>query len=134
MIDLRTELLRLADHLAVAVFQYTTEDELQAAVTAELARVGASPVREYRLSDGRSRVDIWLTPFEDWDLPVTQGVALELKIDGTAADVRRQLDRYAACPEVEGIILVTTRSKHHHLPPTMNGKPVLLCSLIGAGL
>jgi hypothetical protein len=57
-----------------------------------------------------------------------------VKIAGTWANVVRQLTRYAKCPEIAALVLVTTRVAHHHLPADIEGKPVHLLSLIGAAL
>ena len=61
-------------------------------------------------------------------------VGVEVKTGGGRNDVVRQLTRYAHCPEVDELVLVTTRAKHHHMPAEVAGKPVHLVSLIGAAL
>lgn len=101
---------------------YRDEYDLQTAIA---DRLGDTIVREHDLSDGRSRVDLWHP---------TAGIAIEVKINSTRADVIRQLIRYAHCPEVAGIILITTRARHHHLPAELNGKPTRLLTLIEAGI
>ena len=56
------------------------------------------------------------------------GVGMEImrgKIE--FARVKEQLRKYAACPQVEGLILVTEKTVP--LPHTMNGKPVRLICL-----
>jgi hypothetical protein len=103
---------------------FVHEHELQAALAEALAAADVEATREVRLSDGRSRID----------LLTTTGVGLEVKIDGSWADVVRQLTRYAKCPEIHELILVTTRVRHHHLPAALEGKPIHLLSLIGAAL
>lgn len=101
---------------------YRDEYDLQTAIA---DRLGTIVDREHDLSDGRSRVDLWHP---------TAGIALEVKINSSRADVIRQLTRYAHCPEVAGIILITTRARHHHLPAELNGKPTRLLTLIEAGI
>ena len=56
-------------------------------------------------------------------------IAMEIKIKGATADVRRQLWRYAEHEAVRAILLVTTRSlQAAQIPEEMNGKPVrVLC-------
>lgn len=99
---------------------YRNEEELQALLYAELVAAGVQSEREVRLSDGRSRIDI-----------LAGRVGIEVKVKGSLADVRRQLSRYAATGDVDELILVTTRSAHHRIPPTLAGVPLVLCSLVG---
>jgi hypothetical protein len=107
-----------------APLTFVHEDGLQAGLAAALAAAGEPARREVVLSDGRSRID----------LLTDAGVGIEVKIDGSWANVVRQLIRYAKCPEISELVLVTTRAKHHHVPDTLEGKPVHLLSLIGAAL
>ena len=56
------------------------------------------------------------------------GVGIEIKRGKIEiARVKEQLRKYAACPQVEGLILVTEKTVP--LPHTMNGKPVRLICL-----
>ncbi len=96
----------VAGLLRDAAFQWTTEAELQAALAAALDDFAVYPEREVSLSDGRSRVDL-----------MAGGVAIEVKTAGGWADVLRQLTRYAKCPEVRSLVLVTTKAQHTELIP-----------------
>lgn len=107
-----------------APLTFVHEDELQAGLAAALAAAGELARREVVLSDGRSRID----------LLTDAGVGIEVKVDGSWANVVRQLIRYAKCDEVTELILVTTRVRHHSIPTVIDGKPVHLLSLIGAAL
>lgn len=51
-------------------------------------------------------------------------IAVELKVDGSAIEVMRQLQRYAQHPDVAALLLVTTKNKHLAMPATLSGKPV----------
>jgi hypothetical protein len=119
-----------------AAITYTNEDDLQAALAAIF---DVTPEwraqREVRLSDGISRIDLVIKP-DILGLIIDARTGIEVKIDGSLASVIRQLDRYAACPEIDELILVTTRAKHHHIPRTLGarGIPVHLVSLIENGL
>lgn len=56
------------------------------------------------------------------------GVGIEVKRGNVdRARIRQQLQRYAACEAVEGLVLVTEKTVD--LPRTMNGKPVCLVCL-----
>jgi len=90
----------------------TDERELQDAIEQMLSEHSLTFSREYRLSE-RDRPDFFLN-----------GVALEVKMAGSAPQVMRQLWRYAESPEVERIVLVTTRSQLRTMPDAMMLKPV----------
>lgn len=109
--------------LDTADLTFVSEDDLQAELLRALTEHGIPATREHHLSDGRSRIDLWADP-----------IAIEVKIDGGWADVTRQLTRYAHCPEVTELILISTRVKHHAVPSELVGKRVHLFSLIGVGL
>ncbi|WP_174774606.1 MULTISPECIES: DUF6085 family protein [unclassified Cryobacterium] len=102
---------------------YANEDDLQAGLHAALTAAGIASTREVRLSDGISRIDL-----------VCGTVGIEVKIKGSAASVYRQLKRYSLCDELSALILVTTKASHHPIAQELNGKPVLLVSLIEGGL
>lgn len=99
---------------------YRNEEELQSLLHAQLIAAGIHSEREVRLSDGRSRIDI-----------LAGRIGIEVKVKGSLADVRRQLSRYAATGDIDELVLVTTRSAHHRIPPTIAGVPLVLCSLVG---
>ena len=113
----------IARHLDEASLTYVSEDDLQAGIEAALAEVGVAAAREVRLSDRVSRIDL-----------LAGSVGIEVKVAGGWASVVRQLTRYAACSEIESLILVTSRAKHLNMPEQLHGKPVHVVSLIGSGL
>jgi hypothetical protein len=115
-----------------------SEADLQRALAEHIDRMPHSATetdpalaREVPLSDERSRIDLLVFP------AITGGpiIGVEVKLKGAPADVLRQLERYAACPEIDGLVLVTTSAKHLHLPRTFgNGKPLVVAPLLGGGL
>lgn len=113
----------IASILTAAQLTFITEDDLQAAIKAELDAHLVYPDREVRLSDGHSRIDL-----------LAGRIGIEVKIKGGWADVIRQLTRYAHCDEISALVLVTTKARHHSIPTELAGKPVSLVSLIGSGL
>jgi len=109
--------------LSAANLQFTTEDDLQAAIQECLDGHGVYPQREVVLSDEKSRIDL-----------LAGSVGIEVKIEGSWSAVVRQLTRYAKCPEIVAVVLVTSRAKHHHIPEQLAGKPIYLVSLLGSAL
>lgn len=102
-------------------FRHATENELQAGLAAALGAGGYRVVREARLS-ARDRIDL-----------LVDTIGVEVKIAGVPRDVDRQLLRYAQSARITGLVLVTNRARHRP-PVELNGKPVAIASLLGAGL
>jgi hypothetical protein len=102
---LRHELERFA-------FRASSEAMLQAAVGAALNALGF-PFRRERVLSPLVRLDFQ-----------TGRLAIECKISGSAADLTRQAARYLSRPELDGLLVVTTRSRHQALPSTLVGKPL----------
>lgn len=103
-------------------FDTSVEERLQNGIEEALTRGEIAFTREHRLDD-RSRVDF-----------MAGSVAIEVKIDGPASAVLRQLHRYAGHPQVEVLLLVTTKARHTSMPPELAGKPVFVCWLKGSTL
>lgn len=84
-------------------------------------RVDYELLREFRHS-GTIRFIFWLPQF---------GIPIEIKIDASASAVMRQLHRYATWPNVNAILLVTTRVRHVALIREADslGKPLRIVSL-----
>lgn len=114
---------RIVHVLSQAQMQFISEADLQAQLLQVLEADGIPAKREVVLSDGNSRIDLLAGP-----------VGIEVKTNGSRVDVIRQLTRYAHCDEVDQLILVTTRTRHHKLPPTVADVPLQLVSLVGASL
>lgn len=56
------------------------------------------------------------------------GIAIELKRAGSRREIFRQIERYAALPEVEGLLLVTSTAWPLRQDP-VNGKPFIVYPL-----
>jgi hypothetical protein len=104
-------------------FRFSSERQLQDGIAQLLADVGEHAEREHVLSSG-DRVDFLVHP----------GVALEVKVGGSRAALTRQLHRYAQCPEVQALLVVSSRMQLALLPASLNGKPVAAVSLVGSAL
>lgn len=104
-----------AVHLGGWRFSFAGEADLQEGIGRALA--GFCDVqREAHLGQGE-RIDYLLR---------RQGVVLglEIKTAGSAATVLHQLMRYAEYPQVHGLVLVTSRSRHRSMPNEVRGKPL----------
>lgn len=111
----------LTDHLRRHTYRFTCEKELHRAISTVLDRAQIS----YRYEDSltkRDRPDFTVGP-----------IAIEVKVDGSLSSVTMQLHRYARLPDVEALVLVTSKAKHAALPRTMAGKPVRIVH-VGRGL
>ncbi len=53
-------------------------------------------------------------------------VGVELKVKGSASEVLRQLERYAAWDEITELLLVTSKGAHRALPERVGGKVLLV--------
>ena len=105
-------------------FRFAAFDEatLQRLIADVLIVAGYKFEREKRLSR-KDRLDFLLD----------DGVAVEIKIDGSLTGVMRQLSRYAEHERVLAIVLVTTRATQAlRIPSEFSGKPVRVVLLPGA--
>lgn len=93
-------------------YRFTCETELHQGISMALEAAGLSYSYEASLS-----------PTDRPDFLV-DGIAVEVKVDGTLAAVTRQLHRYARSDLVRGLVLVTSRARHMQQPREMLGKPV----------
>jgi hypothetical protein len=93
--------------------RYTTERELQDALAVLFAAGGLEADRERPLGVA-----------DRPDFLAAGGVAVEVKVKGSPAELARQIRRYAAYPAVTGIVVVTNRARHRGMPAEIDGKPV----------
>jgi hypothetical protein len=124
---------RVARALAARSFLFSTEDELQRGLAIVFTAEEMAFERERRLTpQDRADFILWegekVGPVEEVPpaaVPMPRWLALEVKVDGSLSAVTRQLHRYAQHPQVDALLLVTTRAQHLRLHgETMNGKPV----------
>ena len=93
-----------------------TEEELHAQALGALSAAGLEPCHEVRLSP-RCRIDV-----------MCGGVGIEIKKSRPQrAALLRQLERYAACVQVESLVVVAPRGVD--LPRTIGGKRVTMLGL-----
>jgi hypothetical protein len=91
-----------------------SEDAYQESLGGFLEEIGIPHAREVRLTE-TDRVDF-----------IVGSIAVELKVKCSAAELLRQLQRYAQSPQVEEILALSfTRSCLRMLPGRLSGKPVM---------
>jgi hypothetical protein len=99
-------------------FKYNNERDLQDGLEEVFKADGLTYQREVELAPG----DII-------DFLVEGSIGVEVKTQGSPAEVARQLLRYAGCPKVTEILLVTGKLRLGALPEALMGKPVYVVSL-----
>lgn len=112
------KLVALNNFLSRFRFNYANESELQLGIEAALLKGEFSFEKELSLDD-----------FSRLDFFVDGEIAIETKIGGSAAQLMRQVSRYAQSEQVTGILVITNRASHM-LPRTFNGKPILVFPLL----
>jgi hypothetical protein len=98
------------------------EAELQEGLAEVLTRAGYRVEREARLS-ARDRIDL-----------LVDRVGIEVKVGGPAGSVVRQLERYADSEDLDALVLASSRRHHLAMPGVLNGKPVVVVSLVAGAL
>lgn len=107
---------------AVNAWQYNHDDEyqLQDGIAAALDAAGIPYTREHRLTT-KDRVDF-----------LAGNVGIEVKVAGDKLALARQLQRYAHHPDIEHLVVVTTRRAHRGVHDAVfDGVPVHVVHLLG---
>lgn len=112
----------LADVIRGFRFTFANEDRLQEGIAGALADAGIDAEREVRI-DARRRIDL-----------LADRIGVEVKVDGSSANVARQVARYLESDLLDGLVLVTNRVRHLRVPPVVHGKPVEVVTLARHGL
>lgn len=109
----------LAKHLGAYRFRFGSEKDLQDDVQTALAEGSVRFNREVPLAGDRI------------DFLCNNGIGIECKIAGGPTAVLEQLLRYAACPEVKSLILLTSRHTHRFQAAEVGGKPLFVVWVAG---
>ena len=105
-------------------FNYTSESELQDGISEVFSTVG-SPFQSECILSKEDRVDFY------W--PDAQ-VGVEVKIKHSLSALTRQVHRYVQHESIKGILIVSGKARLNQIPHIINGKPVLIHSLLGSSL
>lgn len=103
----------LSSALGTQALRVFDERDLQEQLSQAATRAGIEHRREARVGGKLDRPDFLI-----------DGVAVEVKVGGSYNALLRQIFRYAAHPDVIGILVVTTRRTHDRLPDLILDKPV----------
>lgn len=114
-------LSNLAETLSRFRFRFAGEADLQAGIERALLAKGLPHQREKTLS-----------PSERPDFLLDDGLAIEVKVDGSLALALRQVARYAGHEAVQGILLVGTPPWLTRVPDSIAGKPLRQLRLVGS--
>jgi hypothetical protein len=112
----------LAELVTAHRFTYRDEGQLQNGLAGVFTDQGVVAEREVRLAS-RDRIDF-----------LVGRIGVEVKTRGQVAAVARQLQRYASSDRIDALLLVTAVARHLTLPATIGGKPLVVASLLQAGL
>lgn len=110
----------LIEALRSVRFRFSSEEDLQLGIEKLLTSRSIPFEREVRL-DAYSRIDF-----------MVGGVGVEVKIDGSAEELGRQVLRYLQHENVREIVVVTTRATHRDLPRELEGKKISVVYLFSS--
>jgi hypothetical protein len=93
-------------------FHFSTERDIQDAIE-KVLNSQSIPFEREKVATRTERFDFFLN-----------GLVVEVKTQGSFADLLRQVHRYAQLDMVQEILVVTTKSNHRACPSEINGKPL----------
>lgn len=109
----------LVEQIAKAIGRFrlprSEEATYQLAVEDVLGRLAIEFEAQRDLGAGYGRIDLFVPAI---------ALGVELKVKGSLSEVTAQLHRYATCPLIERLMLVTGSVRLGQIPSSMNGKPV----------
>ena len=100
-------------------FDESSEDALQRGIAQVLSAAGISFKREVPLTR-YDRIDFLVGP-----------IGIEVKADGSLSALTRQLFRYAQADQLDGLVLVTTKTRLAKVPRSLNEKPIVVVATMG---
>lgn len=101
-------------------FHFFSERDLQQGIALILSSLNLDWKAEVKLTK-RDRIDFLVNP---------EKIGIEVKVGGSLSEVTRQLWRYVEHPEIEELVLVTTRASHCALPAQLNEKRLYVVYLL----
>lgn len=117
-----TWLKTLDDLLKQYNFNYTNESELQDGINEVFGTLEDAFISEHIISKA-DRIDFY------WPGPQ---IGVEVKIKHSLSALTRQVHRYVQHESIRGILVVSGKIRLNEMPHIINGKPVLIHSLVGS--
>lgn len=117
-----TWLKTLDDLLKQYNFNYGNESELQDGIM-EVFQTLDEPFTSECIISKADRIDFY------WPGPQ---IGVEVKIKHSLSALTRQVHRYVQHESIKGILIVSGKIRLSEIPQTINGKPVLIHSLVGS--
>jgi len=96
-----------------------SECDFQRGVLDVLTRSRIACEAEYDLP-GSGRIDLFLPQLR---------IGIELKVKGSPTQILRQLYRYARCPILASLLLISSRPRLNPIPLSIYGKPLAVLSV-----
>lgn len=124
MSDIKTasEAQKVTDLLSGWKFNFGTEEELQEGIWIILKQESSGWEREYWLSK-EDRIDFFHPE---------SGIGIEAKIAHPLSHLTRQSHSYVQHDALNGLVIVTSKTRLTALPDRINGKPIRIVNLIGS--
>ena len=120
--NVTADFYKISDKLKDKLFDFSDEKKLQLQLESVFKGAGFVFNKEHQF-DKKSTVDFFM-PHE--------GLAIEVKIKGSAMAIYRQLERYAKQDSVKAIVLISAKAMT--LPEKINDKPAYVFNLSKAWL
>ena len=106
---------QIAGELREWTFQsMANEASLHQEISHVLTEMKYKYLREHSISS-RGRIDFYLPE---------HNIGIEVKVAGGINAAMRQIHRYNGHDQIDGVILITTRTSHTLIPNELSGKPV----------
>lgn len=105
---------RFVQQISGFAFRFGTELQLQDDVATALATLKIEYERE-KIFGPQNRIDFYLPEC---------CLGIECKVDGSPAEVSRQLVRYAGLDEIDALLLISSKRRHYVNRVAILGKPV----------
>lgn len=109
----------VAELLASYRYMWRDEYDLHDGIERVLTGAGFVVHREVSVAP-RSRIDLFLPGHR---------LGIEVKVNGSAETVARQLQRYTHSQELDALVLATTCARHRGLPDLLGGMPLAIAYL-----
>lgn len=117
-VSTRNKIENLAALIKSRYYRYSDEIELQDRIADLFLSQNTPYIRECSIT-AESRIDF-----------LVDRIGIEVKTDGSASQLIRQIHRYLTTEKIDGLIVVTNRAHLTDIPTIINGKPIVVVHLL----